>query len=233
VSIVTMIIAALVLAAVGVRSLTTKPVVSTARAAQPAEQIPKEPLSLAGAAVKGKPDAPVALVMYSDFQCPGCGKFALDVLPAVEKTYVETGKVLLAFRYFPLERIHLQAFGAAVAAECAGAQGKFWPMHDSLFHDQKQMDEQSFLTRAGSLGLVTPDFRACLSGPAISRVRQQIKDSGPLTLRGTPTIFIGRVRTDGLLRVVRRFFGVPHPEEISAALEDALMPTGAQDKAAR
>ena len=103
---------------------------------------PKDPLPLEGAAIRGNRSATVAIVEYSDFKCPACGQFATGTLPAIERRYVDTGKVLLAFRQYPMDRRPL-AQKAAEAAICAGDQGKFWEMHDQLFAHQGRLEETS------------------------------------------------------------------------------------------
>ncbi|MGH7634592.1 MAG: DsbA family protein, partial [Gemmatimonadaceae bacterium] len=99
------------------------------RAAVPAPRevaVPSEPQSLDGAPILGDPAAKVVIIEYSDFQCPFCGKFARETLPGFEKKYVSTGKAKIVFRHVPLEQAHPFALGAAVAAECAEQQGRFW-----------------------------------------------------------------------------------------------------------
>ena len=97
--------------------------------------VPTEPVPLEGAPILGNPEAPVAIVEFSDFACPFCGRFSKDILPELKAKYIDTGQVLLAFRHLPLDRIHPRARPAAEAAECASRQGKFWRFHDLLFAD--------------------------------------------------------------------------------------------------
>src|SRR3989344_7541669 len=84
--------------------------------------------------VRGKMDAPITVVEYGDFQCPACGAY-YPVLKKLEGEFHDSLRVV--YREFPLTTIHANAWGAAVAAEAAGKQGKFWEMHDALFEDQK------------------------------------------------------------------------------------------------
>ena len=86
--------------------------------------------------VEGNPDAPVVIVEFSDFQCPFCQRWYYEALPEVRALVGED--VALAFAHFPLTQIHPNAAGAHVAAECAGAQGRFWEMHDLLFEQQEE-----------------------------------------------------------------------------------------------
>lgn len=124
-----MIAAAVTLIAAGVR-LRSNGARSAGRAEVP---LPDQPISLDGAKVKGNATAPVALIMFSDFQCPFCAGFASETLPELEREYVATGHVVIAFRHFPLDN-HPLALKAAQGAECAEQQGRFWDMHDRMFH---------------------------------------------------------------------------------------------------
>ena len=86
----------------------------------------------------GKPDAPVTLIEFSDYQCPFCADdFSKARSPHSRRTYIDTGKVRYVFRDFPLDSLHPQARKAAEAAHCAGEQGKYWEMHDTLFKNQR------------------------------------------------------------------------------------------------
>lgn len=85
--------------------------------------------------VLGDPGAPIAIIEYSDFQCPFCRSFFNDTLPSIKKNFVETGKAKLIYRHFPLN-FHPAAQPSAEAAECANDQGKFWEMHDAIFTKQ-------------------------------------------------------------------------------------------------
>ncbi len=86
--------------------------------------------------VLGSSIAPVTIIEFSDFECPYCRRFFLETLPQIKKDYIDTNKVRLVFRDFPLT-IHSGAEPAAQAADCAGEQGKYWEMHDKIFSEQK------------------------------------------------------------------------------------------------
>ena len=87
---------------------------------------------------KGEKNAKVTLIEFADYQCPFCARFYRETFPQIQENYIFTGKVKFFFLNFPLERSHPQAFKAAVAANCAGEQGKFWAMHDRLFTHQEE-----------------------------------------------------------------------------------------------
>jgi protein-disulfide isomerase len=89
-------------------------VAAAARSARNAPaSLPRDPVSLEGAVVRGRKDAQVAIIEYSDFQCPYCATFARDTFPELDKRYVQTGKVVFAFRHLPLEMIHPPGVGEA------------------------------------------------------------------------------------------------------------------------
>src|SRR5688500_10751070 len=93
-----------------------KPQQPATAAARPA--LPTKPLSIAGDQVKGHPTAKIAVVVFSDYECPYCGMFAKQTLPELEKKYIKSGDVLLAFKNLPLQELHPNAFQAAVVGEC-------------------------------------------------------------------------------------------------------------------
>lgn len=169
--------------------------------------MPAEPVSLEGAALKGRREARVAIIEYSDFQCPFCARFAADTLPEIDKTYIATGKVLMAFRHLPLEAIHPFAVGAATSAECAGQQGRFWDMHDRLFQNQRQLDRATLRTHAQALSLDLAAYDACVAASAADKVRAEAAGAAALGLSGTPGFLLGTIESDGRVRVKRRISG--------------------------
>lgn len=117
---------------------------------------------------KGNPNAPVTVYEMSDFQCPYCRSFTLEIFPTLEKEYVETGKVRWVFVNFPLTQLHPNAVPAAEVAMCAAMLGKFWPVHDLLFRNQKawaplKAPAEYFMTFADSAALDRVAFETCLS----------------------------------------------------------------------
>lgn len=193
-------------------------------ARRPEPPVPVEPVSLEGAAIRGNRIAKVAVIEHSDFQCPYCGRFAREILPELEKGYVATGKVLLAFRQFPLT-IHAFAEKAAEAAECAGRQGRFWEMHDRLFVNQQQLDAASLQAHAKALQLGPKVFEACLAGEAADKVKQDTETGKALLVTGTPTFFIGTIQPDGRVKVVQRVSGALPLAQFEAALDRVIAGT--------
>jgi len=190
--------------------------------APPEPPIPAEPISLDGAVLKGDAHAKVALIIYSDFQCPFCGRFAHDTWPALDSKYVGTGKVKVAFRQFPLEAIHPFALGAAEAAECAGNQGKFWPMHDLLFNNQKQLAANDLSGYADQLRLNRGAFESCMSASTIAKVRADAVSGAALGVTGTPAFLVGAIQPDGHVRVSARLVGARPTADFEAVIDKAL-----------
>jgi protein-disulfide isomerase len=180
--------------------------------------LPSKPLSLHGAVLLGSTSAPAALMIFSDFQCPSCGHFARDAFEQIQQYYIKPGRLLFAFRNFPLDG-HPQARGAAVAAGCAGLQGQFWPMHDEIFRDQRHLDAASFRMRADSLGLNRVQFDGCLAGQAEGQIESDLAIGNSLTVEATPTFFIGQLLPDFTVKVVERLQGDRPWSDYQAALD--------------
>src|SRR5712691_1751168 len=117
-----------------------------------ADALPRDPISIANEPVMGDRAAKVAVIEYSDFQCPFCARYAKETFPQITSDYVDTGKVKYAFHDLPLD-FHKYAFKAAEAAHCAGDQGKFWEMHGLLFQNQAALAPEQLGTYAKNLGL--------------------------------------------------------------------------------
>jgi protein-disulfide isomerase len=149
--------------------------------------------TLAGDQYKGDPGAAVVVIEFADFQCPACAQHALDIQPALDEAYVDSGQVMWVFKHFPL-RIHPQAALAAAAAECAADQGQFWIMHDLLFEKQaewgQETPEPDLSGYAGQLGLDVLLFETCLEGRgALERVLADLYD-GQGVINTTPNFVI-------------------------------------------
>ena len=154
----------------------------------------------------GNRSAKVGLVVYSDFQCPFCGKFARETLPILDEQYVRPGKVLVAFRQFPLPK-HPFAVKAAEAADCAGRQGKFWSYHDRLFANPQSLDLAGLHEHARQVQLDTRQFAACLAGQASVMVQADMASGSALQVAGTPAFLAGTMLPDGRMKVMERFSG--------------------------
>ena len=188
-----------------------------------ADALPEEPVRIADEPVKGNGGAKVALIEFSDYQCPFCARYNADTRSQIEDDYVDTGKVKYVFRDLPLP-FHKQAFKAAEAAHCAGEQGKFWEMHDLLFRNQTALGPEQLPGYARTLGLSESDFASCLDrGGFAADIKRDIADAGTVGISGTPTFLIGIVQPgDGRVRVVKKLVGAKPYEEFKSALDGVL-----------
>lgn len=142
----------------------------------------------------GAPHAPVTLVEYGDFECPNCKQAAPVVKGLLERF---SGRLRLVFRHFPLEEVHPHALRAAEAAEAAGAQGKFWPMHDLLFDNQLHLKVQQLQGYAQRLELDMERYGYEMDDEVyLQRVREHIASGGESGVRSTPTFFINGMLHD-------------------------------------
>lgn len=150
-------------------------------------------VTVAGAPFKGRADAPVTIVEFSDYQCPFCSRHVKQTMPELEKEYIQTGKVKYVFRNLPIESLHPLAFKAAEAAECANEQSKFWPMHDRLFENQQMLAPPQLPTHAAAAGADLGVFQKCLaSGKFATRIRKDMSDASAVGITGTPGFLLGR-----------------------------------------
>lgn len=138
--------------------------------------------------VTGAEHAPVTLVEYGDFECPNCRQAQPAVKLLLERF---APRVRFAYRHFPLEDVHPHALAAALAAECAGGQGKFWAMHDLLFEHQLHLGAADLRAYAQRLGLDMARFTAEMDDQIyLQRVREHLKSGTDSGVRGTPGFFI-------------------------------------------
>ena len=183
---------------------------------------PNFDLELSGAATKGRADAPLVILEFSDFECPFCGRFSRGIYHQIQREYVDTGKVRYVFRHLPIERIHPNAMKAAEAAQCALPQGKFWEMHDRLFTNQKALAPPHLIAYAQVLGLNMTAFQQCLGGQATVRVRQDLAEGLKAGITGTPAFFIGTVTKQGKLKVLQKLIGAKPYATFKATLDGLL-----------
>ena len=151
-------------------------------------------VDIGDAPAKGPKDAPLQVVIFSDFQCPFC-KRVEPTLTQLEKEY--QGKVRMAWKNYPLP-FHQNAMPAAEAAMAADAQGKFWAMHDKLFENNTALERPSLEKYAQDLGLNMSKFKADLdSGKYKSAIEAQTKEGTTVGVTGTPAVFINGRRISG------------------------------------
>ncbi len=216
---------ATVLVAAGVLMWPGENVAADPLSAGPAavDQQPVSELLLAslGTTVKGHESARLAMIEFSDFQCPYCARYATGTHARIERDYVDTGRIKYAFRSMLLDRIHPHAQKAAEAAECAGRQGRFWDMYDRLFANQSLLGLAELTGHAQGIGLDRRQFAACLEGETAAKVSDDRAEAARLAITSTPTFLIGELTPQGEMRVRRRVKGT-YPPDVFAAIFDEL-----------
>lgn len=184
--------------------------------------VPPQPISLEGAALIGDSTAKAVMVEFSDFECPFCGKFSTDVLPALRSRYVESHRLVLAFRSMPL-RIHPHAEAAAIAAICAGRQQEFGPFHDLLFSNQKALDAASLRKYAHEIQLDQAAYESCVTTGGGAQLKADRELAASLGITATPTFLIGTLTNGGRQVIVRKtLLGNMAVGEFVSAIDEML-----------
>jgi protein-disulfide isomerase len=184
----------------------------------PAPAAAKTPFNVLGPA-----DAPVTVFEFSDLQCPYCARFTERTFPQLRRNYVATGKLRYIVRDLPLSS-HAFAVPAAVAARCAGEQGRFWEYRAALFGAQADLGKEPYARIGRRLGLDVERLESCRrDGRQAAKVQADAEFARSQGISGTPTFVIGRA-VDG------KFQGEAIPgaltyEEFAARI-DALLPAG-------
>jgi protein-disulfide isomerase len=170
------------------------------------------------ARIQGSATAPLWVIEVSDFQCPYCKQWHDQTYPMLLQQYVKTGKIRLAYVNFPLA-IHVHAFPAAEAAMCAGAQAKFWPMHDALFSSQNSWETlgspiAAFDSLARSTGVDMTRWRDCMKSgemrPLIEADHDRAERAGA---SATPSFMIGN----------KLLVGAQSLDELRTAIDSAMV----------
>lgn len=161
--------------------------------------------------IKGPQNAPIHLIVYSDFQCPAC-KHAVEPIEELRKQFEDSIKV--EFRHFPLERPHKWALTAASFAQCAAEQNKFWEFHDLLFKNQDTWSKMAdplpiFAGMIQELGLNTEQLESCIKNPdTLSLIRKEYSLGSKQSVQSTPTIFINGQALVGALQLKEKGLGI-------------------------
>jgi protein-disulfide isomerase len=143
----------------------------------------------------GPSDAPITLVEYGDFQCEFCGRAFWEIRRLRQAM---AGDLRFVFRNFPLAEIHPNAMDAAKAAEAAALQNSFWPMHDTLFTSQEDLDPDSLLSYASRLGLDLRKFARDMKSRGVgAKVAADFEGGVRSGVNGTPSFFVNGRRYDG------------------------------------
>jgi protein-disulfide isomerase len=149
-------------------------------------------------------------------------------MPQIENDYIKTGKIKYVYGDFPLEAIHGYAFKAAVAANCAGEQGKYWEMHDRLFANQSALKPEDLATHAEAIGVDKESFQQCLqSGKYDAFIHKMIGQGQKAGVRGTPTLVVGVAEPNSKnVRVVKVVVGLQPYAAFKEAIDEILVTAG-------
>ena len=175
---------------------------------------------------QGAPDAAVALIEFSDFQCPYCAQYFKDIYPQLQHDFIDTKKVRYIFRHLPIESSHPQAFQAAEAAACAGEQQKFWAMHDGLFRLGVAPTQARLMAQATEIGVNEAIFADCLEGRMQQAIRADLSEASRLGVQATPSFFVGQVEPGGATITLRkRISGLQPYSVFKDTIDDLLKKT--------
>ena len=164
--------------------------------------------------IRGDVDAPVTLLEYGEFECVHCGR----AYHTIRQMLREVPEVRFVFRHFAQDDVHPFSERSALAAEAAGAQGRFWEMHDFLFESQHQLEYDDLVRHARMLGLDEERFtRDLVDGVHLSKVHADRASGVALGVGGTPSFFIDGTRYEGA-------YDTP---SLIAAVRDAIVDVGA------
>jgi protein-disulfide isomerase len=183
--------------------------------------VPSQHISITVKLRRGAHDPRVAVVEYADFECPSCAQFTRDTEPTLIKEYVDTGKVVLVFKNFPIAS-HAGAGPAALAAWCAGEQRKFAQLHDWMYR-LRGLQEGDLQAGAKQIGLDLPSYDSCrTSDQAKKSVEGDRAEGERLKIPGTPTFFVGKVLADGRVQAISSFVGSRKIEDVRPILDKVV-----------
>ncbi len=144
----------------------------------------------------GRPDAPITIIEFSDYQCPFCKRWHDEVYLRILADYPD--QVRIVYRDFPLASIHPDATSAAEAAECANEQNKYWEYHSALFGGEYGLGREAYLTYAANLGLDVPSFTTCIDERRYQdEVQADFDYAAQFGVRSTPTFFLNGIALIG------------------------------------
>ena len=162
----------------------------------PFPDLPRQEVSADDDPFLGTDGAPIEIIQFAEFQCMYCAK-ALPVVDQLLEAY--PGKIKMVYRDFPLG-FHDRAIPAAIAANCANEQGKYWEMHKKLMENQSALQEEHFVQHATDLKLDLDKWNACRQNPAQeAEVQKDMEDAAALGVTGTPAFFVNGVMLSGAL----------------------------------
>jgi protein-disulfide isomerase len=172
---------------------------NAARPSAPAAPTPDENVTLslpANSYSIGRHDAPLTLVEYTDYQCPFCRQFHITTFDELKKNYIDTGKLRYVSLDFPLD-MHENARRAAVAARCAGDQGRFWELRHVMIVNANRLKPENLLTYATDLKFDMDKFQACVESDKYrADVDRQLAEGQAIGVSATPSFVLGRSNND-------------------------------------
>ena len=187
--------------------------------------LPREPINLQGAPTLGELGAPVALLVFTDYECPFCASFAVDILPELRRRYVEKKQLLVAVKGIQGSATHALAEVAERVGSCAEAEGKFWPYHDRVFELNGKLTAELIRKTAQAAGLRDDNIDRCMApkrgGPGGS-FDANAAMAKSLRIHATPWFFIGRIDQNRHLRASQVLVGLRTLDEFIAAIDGAL-----------
>ena len=181
-------------------------------------------IPVAGAPALGDPKAKVALVEFSDYECPYCIRHFQQTMPRLAQAYVKTGKVRYVFRDWPVDQLHPESIRAHEAAHCAGEQNRYWEMHQVLWGPAGSHTADRLLGLARNAALDMDAFGRCVesrrSDEAIRKTSQLAVELGAT---GTPTFFIGLLDSEkNTVSVLQGLSGAQPYDVFATAIDSAL-----------
>ena len=181
-------------------------------------------VTIAGAPILGRADAPVTIVEFSDFECPFCQRFSSSILPQVKRDYVDTGKVRYVFLDLPLEHLHPQARKAAEAAHCSAEQGKFWEMHDLLFAQAGKLDPRQYTDFSRKLGMDAAAFDLCLgSGRHAAKIDRNKASASAIGIDATPSFILSKSERGDIINGGMIVTGADSYDQFRKLIEQVLV----------
>jgi len=171
--------------------------------------------------IGGNQKASVVLIEFGDYECPHCRDFAAKTMKQIERDYIDNGRIGFVFRDFPLESVHPHAFGAAVAAQCAGQQGRLWEMNHKLMAEASTLAPEDISKDAETMNLDMMKFRQCVADEKLAtQLRLRMHQASELGIDGTPMFVVG-IRKPGskTIRALRMIEGGYSYEVFKATLD--------------
>jgi protein-disulfide isomerase len=169
-------------------------------------------VNVQGAPLLGDTKAKIAIVEFSDYQCPYCRRFHIETFPHLQKDYIDTGKAAFVVKNFPLD-FHPQAMDAALTVNCARQQNikAFWDIQGQLFMQQNRLGKAFYDELIKRYGLNGAEFAKCLADTKQHEaIAKDLDEAQQLGVQGTPTFFIGHLKDGRVVDAVRLVGAQPY-----------------------